>query len=145
MIASARWTQDQQFEATSDSGHTTTYDVAKAAGPTPMEAVLTALCGCTAIDVLSILNKKREGHTGIHVHATAEKAAESPSVFTHIRLIYKVSGPVNRKSVEDAVHLSKTRYCSVSAMLEKTAKIDFVIEYDDENGSQPGAGREYGA
>jgi putative redox protein len=145
MIASAIWKHDQQFEVTSDSGHTTTYDVAKAAGPTPMEAVLTALCGCTAIDVLSILNKKREGHTGIHVHATAEKAAESPSVFTHIRLIYRVSGLVNRKSVEDAVHLSKTKYCSVSAMLEKTAKIDFVIEYDETAGAQAGDGREYGA
>lgn len=145
MIASAVWTHDQQFEATTESGHTITYDVAKAAGPTPMEAVLTALCGCTAIDVLSILNKKREGHTGIYVHATAEKAPNSPSVFTSIRLIYKVSGKVNRKSVEDAVHLSKTKYCSVSAMLEKTAKIDFVIEYDDEGGLDPGTGREYGA
>lgn len=131
MIADARWTHEQQFEATSESGHTWTFDVAKQAGPTPMEAVLMALCGCTAIDVLSILNKKREGHTGLHVHATAEKAPDSPSVFTHIRLVYRVTGKVNPKSVEDAVHLSKTKYCSVSAMLEKTAKIDFVIEYDE--------------
>ena len=145
MIANASWTHDQQFETTSDSGHTITFDVAKAAGPTPMEAVLMALCGCTAIDVLSILNKKREGHTGLHVHATAEKAAQSPSVFTHIRLIYKVSGRVNRKSGEDAVHVSKTKYCSVSAMLEKTAKIDFIIEYDDADSSESAAGREYGA
>ena len=141
MIANATWTHDEQFQATSDSGRTLTFDVAKQAGPTPMEAVLMALCGCTAIDVLSILNKKREGHTGLHVHATAEKAAESPSVFTHIRLIYKVTGKVNRKSVEDAVHLSKTKYCSVSAMLEKTARIDFVIEYADDEPLT----REYGA
>lgn len=140
MIANATWTHDQQFSATSESGHTITFDVAKQAGPTPMEAVLMALCGCTAIDVLGILNKKREGHTGLHVHATAEKAAESPSVFTHIRLVYRVTGNVNRKSVEDAVHLSKIKYCSVSAMLEKTAKIEFVIEYVDDVPS-----REYGA
>jgi putative redox protein len=141
MIANASWTHEQQFEATSESGHTMTFDVAKQAGPTPMEAVLMALCGCTAIDVLSILNKKREGHTGLHVHATAEKAADSPSVFTHIRLVYKVSGNVSRKSVEDAVHLSKTKYCSVSAMLEKTARIEFVIEYADD----VAATRDYGA
>lgn len=141
MIANATWTHEQQFAATSESGHTVTFDVAKEAGPTPMEAVLMALCGCTAIDVLSILNKKREGHTGLHVHATAEKASESPSVFTHIRLVYKVSGNVNRKSVEDAVHLSKTKYCSVSAMLEKTARIEFVIEYADD----VPATRDYGA
>jgi putative redox protein len=141
MIANATWTHDQQFEAKSESGHSITFDVAKEAGPTPMEAVLMALCGCTAVDVLSILNKKREGHTGLHIHATAEKAPESPSVFTHIRLVYKVSGKVNRKSVEDAVHLSKDKYCSVSAMLEKTARIEFVIEYDDD----VSATRDYGA
>jgi putative redox protein len=140
MIASATWTHEQQFESTSDSGHTLTFDAAKQAGPTPMEAVLMALCGCTAIDVLGILNKKREGHTGLRVHATAEKAAGWPSVFTHIRLVYRVSGKVNPKSMEDAVHLSKTKYCSVSAMLQKTAKIDFVIEYED---NVPA--REYGA
>ncbi len=141
MIASASWTKEQQFEAKSDSGHTITFDVAREAGPTPMEAVLMSLCGCTAVDVAIILNKKRESFTGIHVRATADKASESPNVFTHIRLVYKVTGPVNVKAVEDAVHLSKTKYCSVSAMLEKTATIDFVIELDEAASST----REYGA
>ena len=100
-----------------------------------------SLCGCTAIDVANILTKKREAFSGIHVRATADKASESPSVFTHIRLIYKVTGAVNPKAVEDAVHLSKTKYCSVSAMLEKTAAIEFVIELDD----AVSATREYGA
>ena len=141
MIASVAWTGQQQFEAKSESGHTITFDVAKEAGCTPMEAVLMALCGCTAVDVANILTKKREAFTGLHVHAEAEKAPPSPSVFTRIRLVYRVTGNVNPKSVEDAVHLSKTKYCSVSAMLEKTARIDFVIELDDANT----ATREYGA
>jgi putative redox protein len=141
MIASAIWTKQQQFESKSDSGHTITFDVAREAGPTPMEVVLMGLCGCTAIDVAGILTKKREAFTGIHVHASAEKAATTPSVFTHIRLVYKVSGPVSPKAVEDAVHLSKTKYCSVSAMLEKSAHIDFVIELDDSVTTT----REYGA
>jgi putative redox protein len=94
-----------------------------------MECVLMSLCGCTAVDVIGILTKKRESFTALTVSANAEKAKESPSVFTKIELVYRVSGAVNRKSMEDAVRLSKERYCSVSAMLEKTADITFSIEY----------------
>ncbi|MFL6427376.1 MAG: OsmC family protein [Acidobacteriaceae bacterium] len=129
MIAKAEWQHDQVYAATSDSGHTLTLDVARAEGPTPMEYVLMALCGCTSVDVISILAKKREPFTALTVSANAEKAKESPSVFTKIELVYRVSGPVNHKSMEDAVRLSKEKYCSVSAMLEKTAKITFTIEY----------------
>jgi len=88
-----------------------------------------SLCGCTAVDVINILTKKRESFTALTVSANAEKAKESPSVFTKIELVYRVSGAVNRKSMEDAVRLSKEKYCSVSAMLEKTADISFSIEY----------------
>ena len=89
------------------------------------------MCGCTAVDVISILTKKREPFTALTVSAKAEKAKESPSVFTAIELIYRVAGDVNLKSMQDAVHLSKEKYCSVSAMLEKTAQIRFTIEYAD--------------
>lgn len=130
MIAKAEWQRDQIYIATSDSGHTVTFDVARTEGPTPMECVLMSLCGCTAVDVISILTKKREPFTALTVSAKAEKAKESPSVFTGIELVYKVSGPVNHKSMADAVRLSKEKYCSVSAMLEKTAAIRFTIEYD---------------
>ena len=82
-----------------------------------------------AVDVISILTKKREPFTALTVSANAEKAKESPSVFTKIELVYRVTGAVNHKSMEDAVRLSKEKYCSVSAMLEKTAKITFTIEY----------------
>ncbi|HEX6495252.1 MAG TPA: OsmC family protein [Acidobacteriaceae bacterium] len=131
MIAKAEWRHDQVYAATSDSGHTLTLDVARAEGPTPMEYVLMALCGCTSVDVISILTKKREPFTALTVSANAEKAKESPSVFTKIELVYRVSGAVNHKSMEDAVRLSKEKYCSVSAMLEKTAQITFTIEYAD--------------
>jgi putative redox protein len=94
-----------------------------------MECVLMSLCCCTAVDVISILTKKREPFIGLTVSANADKAKESPSVFTRIELVYRVVGTVNRKSMEDAVRLSKEKYCSVSAMLEKTAKITFTIEY----------------
>src|ERR1700743_332309 len=119
MIAKGEWQHDQVYAATSDSGHTLTLDSARVEGPTPMECVLMSLCGCTAVDVISILTKKSESLTALTVSANAEKAKESPSVFTKIELVYRVSGTVNRKSIEAAVRLSKEKSCSVSAMLEK--------------------------
>jgi putative redox protein len=131
MIAKAEWQHDQVYAATSDSGHTLTFDAARAEGTTPMECVLMSLCSCTSVDVISILTKKREPFTALTVSAKAEKAQKSPSVFTNIELVYRVTGAVNRKSMEDAVRLSKEKYCSVSIMLEKTAKITYTIEYAD--------------
>jgi putative redox protein len=129
--ARATWIEKQRFNAISDSGHEIAMDGDKAAGNSPMELVLIALCGCTGYDVVSILKKKREAITGLEVRTQAERAVEPPSVYTEIKLIYRVSGKVSHKSVEDAVRLSKEKYCSVSAMLEKTAKITAEIEYVD--------------
>lgn len=131
MMAKAEWQHDQVYTATSDSGHSLTFDVARVEGPTPTECVLLSLCACTAVDVMSILTKKRENFTALTVSAKAEKAKEPPTVFTDIALVYRVTGSVNHKSMEDAVRLSKEKYCSVSAMLEKTAKITYTIEYVD--------------
>ena len=130
-MAKAEWKHDQVYTATSDSGHSLTFDVARVEGPTPTECVLMSLCACTAVDVMSILTKKRENFTALTVSAKAEKAKEPPTVFTDIELVYRVTGSVNHKSMEDAVRLSKEKYCSVSAMLEKTAKITYTIEYAD--------------
>ena len=133
MIASAEWKGGEQYEGRSESGHIILFDTDKAhtAGPSPMEAVLTALCCCTSVDVVSILQKKREPITSLVVSAEAEQSPAPPRVFTHIRLIYRVGGAVSRKATEDAVALSKNKYCSVSKMLEKSAKIEFAIEYAD--------------
>lgn len=95
-----------------------------------MEAVLVALCGCTSMDVVSILQKKREPLEGLVVSATAEQAADPPRVFTKIHLTYRIRGKVTQKSAEDAVGLSKNKYCSVSKMLEKSAFISNSIEYE---------------
>src|ERR1700758_5049340 len=94
----------------------------KTANP-PMELVLIALCGCTASDVVGILHKKREPFTSLEVRAEGERADGYPAVYTEIKLKYRVGGKVSKKSMEDAVRLSKEKYCSVSAMLGKTAKI----------------------
>jgi putative redox protein len=131
MQANVTWKQEMTFDALSHSGHSITLDgdAAHARGIGPMETVLMALCGCTAIDVVSILKKKREPFTGLTVSAVAEQAAEPPRVFTQVKLIYRVSGAVTHKAMEDVVRLSETKYCSVAAMVSKTATIEFAIEY----------------
>jgi putative redox protein len=130
--ARTTWIEKHHFKGISDSGHTIAVDGDKAAGNTPMELVLIGLCGCTGYDVVSILQKKREPFTSLEVRAEAERAATPPQVYTAIKLIYRIGGKVSRKAVEDAVRLSEEKYCSVSAMLSKTAKITTEIEYVNE-------------
>jgi putative redox protein len=128
--AKAIWTDHERYIGEATSHHAIVMDTAaeKSAG-TPMELVLIALCGCTASDVVGILRKKREPFTSLEVRADGERASGYPAVYTEIRLVYRVGGRVSHKAMEDAVQLSKEKYCSVSAMLEKTAKISFEIEY----------------
>jgi len=131
--ATARWTDKERFLGIATSGHQIVIDAAKEkTANSPMELVLIGLCGCTAYDVVSILRKKREPFTSLEVHAQAERAPHPPSVYTEIKLVYRIAGRVSHKAVEDAVRLSKDKYCSVSAMLQKTAKITSEIEYFDE-------------
>jgi len=127
--AKAIWIEKQRFECVASSGHRIVVDGDKDAGNSPMELVLIGLCGCTGYDVASILRKKREPFTSLEVTAEAERAASPPSVYTEIRLVYKVGGKVSHKAMEDAVKLSEEKYCSVSAMLSMTAKISWKIEY----------------
>lgn len=131
MQAKATWKDEMLFDGLSHSNHEVPLDgdSAHQHGASPMEVVLIGLCGCTAIDVISILRKKREPFTGLTVSAEAEQASESPKVFTRIHLIYRVTGGVSQKAMEDAVRLSETKYCSVAAMLSKTATIEYSIEY----------------
>jgi putative redox protein len=129
--ARAIWIENFRFEGAASSKHAIVVDGDKALGNSPMELVLVGLCGCTGYDVVSILQKKREPFTSLEVRAQAERAANPPSVCTQIKLIYRVGGNVSRKAVEDAVRLSEEKYCSVSAMLAKTAKITTEIEYAD--------------
>jgi len=133
MIAHSEWKGGKIFEGISENGNSIFFDAdpSHEQGPSPMEAVLMALCGCTSVDVVSILEKKREPLLGLRVTAAAEQAEAPPRVFTHIKLTYSVSGRLSRKSVEDAVALSKNKYCSVSKMLEKAATIEYEIVFAD--------------
>jgi putative redox protein len=131
ITAKAIWTDNERFVAEASSRHAIVMDAGtEKTANSPMELVLIALCGCTASDVVGILRKKREPFTSLEVSAVGERASGYPTVYTEIKLTYRVGGKVSRKAMEDAVRLSKEKYCSVSAMLEKTAKITAEIEYD---------------
>jgi putative redox protein len=112
-VAAAKWTEQLQFSCTGNAGFTVPVDGESKSANSPTDLVLMALCGCTAYDVVSILQKKREPFTAVEVSAQAEKSAESPRVYTEIKLLYKVRGKVSHKAVEDAVRLSEEKYCSV--------------------------------
>ncbi len=128
--ATAKWTEQMRFEGTGNSGLSVLIDGDSKAANSPMELILIALCGCTAYDVVNILQKKREPLTAVEVSAEAEKAEHPPHVYTSIKLLYRIRGEVSHKAVEDAVRLSEEKYCSVAAMLGKTARITYRIEID---------------
>ena len=135
--ATAKWIDKERFIGVASSGHSIVIDAAaEKTANSPMELVLIGLCGCTASDVVNILRKKREPFTSLEVRARAERAASPPTVYTEIRLTYRVGGRVSPKAMEDAVRLSEEKYCSVAAMLNKTAKITYEIEYADNPGAE---------
>ena len=133
MIATSEWKHDEVFEGKAENGNTIVFDTdaAHTHGPSPMEAVLMALCSCTSVDVVSILKKKRQPVTGLRVSAVATQAPSPPRVFTNLKLTYAVRGKVSRKAAQDAVALSKQKYCSVSLMLSKAAPVECEIVFPD--------------
>lgn len=120
----------RQFVARTGGGHNLLVDDKDGlSGPKPIELMAAGLAGCTAFDVISILRKKRQRITGYEVRVEAEQAPQPPAVFTEVRIHHVVTGiDVDPKAVEDAIHLSEEKYCSVGAMIGKTAKISTSFE-----------------
>jgi putative redox protein len=135
MEAKVTWVEDRRFVGQATSGHAIVVDGgAEKLGPSPMELLLVGMAGCTAYDVIGILQKKRQAVTGLQVTARAERAEEPPRVYTTIEVEYLVRGRgIKAKAVEDAIRLSEEKYCSASIMLGKTARIatTFRIEQED--------------
>ncbi|MDI4632718.1 OsmC family protein [Pelomonas sp. V22] len=122
------------FVAETGSGHLLTMDGAPAGGgrdlaPRPMETVLAGTGGCTAYDVVLILQRGRHDVRGVQVKLTAERAETEPKVFTKINMHFVVTGKgLSQAVVERAVALSHEKYCSASIMLAKTAEITTSVE-----------------
>ncbi len=125
------------FIAETGSGHLLTMDGAPDGGgrnlaPRPMETVLAGTGGCTAYDVVLILQRGRHDVRGCQVKVKAERAEQDPKVFTQIHFHFVVTGHgVPASAIERAIALSKERYCSASIMLGKTAEITSSYELID--------------
>ncbi|WP_395688506.1 OsmC family protein [Aestuariivirga sp.] len=138
MKARVQWLDGRAFVGESGSGHAVVMDGAPDAGGRnigvrPMEMLLLGLGGCTAFDIVMILERMREQVTGLDIALEGERATEDPKVFTHVKMIYKVKGRgLKPANVERAVSLSAEKYCSASAMFEKTAKIEHSFEIIEE-------------
>jgi len=128
--SSVRWIGEQKFVATSPSGHAVTMDSDRTSNlaPSPMEMLLTALGACTATDIVIILEKKRQKLDALEVICSGERAADPPRVWTKLELLYRLRGALDEKAVKHAIELSEEKYCSVSAMLKKTAHISWRYE-----------------
>jgi len=128
--ASVKWIGEQKFVATGPSGHAVPIDSDRESNtaPGPMEMVLMALGACTATDIVIVLAKKRQKLQSLEVICTGERAKEPPSVWTKIEILYRLHGTLDEAAVKHAIQLSEEKYCSVSAMLQKTAKITWTHE-----------------
>lgn len=125
--ATIRWAGGEKFAATMPSGQAIQFDAGSthADGPGPMETLLGALGACTAADVAMILAKKRQKLESLEVNVSGERAPSPPEVWTKIEIVYRLAGDLDEKAVRDAISLSQEKYCSVAAMLGKTAKITY--------------------
>ena len=134
MKARVKLVEGMTFVAESGSGHAVVVDSSpevggRNVGARPMELVLMGTGACSAIDVIHILRKARLSVTGCVVELDAERATEDPKVFTRIRFHYVITGKgLTPAQVERAIRLSKDKYCSASAMMAKTAELEWDYE-----------------
>jgi putative redox protein len=128
--ASVKWIGEQKFVATSPSGHALTVDSDRESNqaPGPMELVLMALGACTATDIVIVLEKKRQKLESLEVICSGERAATPPTVWTKLEILYRLRGHLDDAAVKHAIKLSEDKYCSVSAMLQKTAAVSWRYE-----------------
>lgn len=128
--ATIKWVSGEEFTAKLPSGHLVPFDADRKhnSAPGPMEMLLGALGACTSVDVVMILAKKRQKLTSLEIDISGERANEPPKVWTKIEMVYRLAGTLEDKAVRDAIELSQFKYCSVAAMLRKTAEITYRFE-----------------
>lgn len=138
MDAKVIWKNKMSFDGTADSGFSVPIGTAPEVGGDndgfrPMELIAIGIAGCTALDVMSILHKKRQEVTSFEVRVNADRATEHPKVFTRLTIEYVIGGSnLSKEAVERAVELSETKYCSAQAMFKKVAPMDLKITYLDQ-------------
>ena len=124
MNITAKWDNEVSFIGETGSGHRITMDGNEVKGARPMELLLLGLAGCTLFDVVQMLKKSRQAISDCSVHIDSRRSDTVPKVFTHIHIHYQISGKdIKEPQVKRAIELSKSKYCSASIMLGKTAAI----------------------
>jgi len=124
-----RWKEDMAFEGIDSVGRVVLFDAAPEVGGQdkgfrPLEMLLLAMAGCTAMDTILILKKMRQKVTDFVVHVSANRAAEHPKVYTNIVLEYVIKGThLSKRRVKTAIELSTSKYCPAIAMLRQAASI----------------------
>jgi len=126
--ANITWVEDMQFVGQGETGHAIVMDSSEEAGghntgARPMEVLLMGVLGCTAMDVISILKKKRQPVKGLRIFATGDRAAEHPKYYTKIHLEYVAYGDVELEALERSAQLSEDKYCSAIATVRGRAEI----------------------
>ncbi len=127
MRVDINWTGDLRFETTNDSGIKLQLDGDSETGFSPMQGLLSSLCGCMGIDVVLILQKMRADLRGMNVVARGERNNEPPKYFRNIDLEFEIDGSVPTERVEHAIKLSFDKYCSVFHTLRKDIEVNYRI------------------
>jgi putative redox protein len=136
--AKVTYVDGMQFVGEADSGHAIVMDGnpetgGKNTGLRPMELLLVGLGGCSGMDIVSILKKKKQAISGIEINVNGEKAESYPQKFIGIEIEFIVKGKnISEEAVKRAVHLSMEKYCSVKATLEGSASIDYTYTIIEE-------------
>jgi putative redox protein len=139
--AKVTWQGRMSFSGTADTGFKLPLGADPAVGGDndgfrPMELMAVSLAGCTAMDVISILSKKRQQVTAFEVRVHAERAEEHPKVFTHVQIEYLIEGhQIDPAAVERAIDLSANKYCSAQQMLIKAVKIEHTYQITESDPS----------
>ncbi len=129
--ATVQYAGDEFFIGTTPSGHAQTIDTKgdRKSAPSPLEMLLVSVAACTAVDVVSILQKQRQNLVDYKAEITGKRRDEHPRVFTHLHIHHIVYGhDISEQSVEKAIKLSDTKYCSVAATVRPTAEITTSFE-----------------
>lgn len=142
MKITTQWTEKMQFVAEADA-HRVTMDTKSPIGSdtalSPKQLLLAAVCGCTGMDVVALLKKYKQPLETFSVEAEADLTTGiHPAIFTEIRLTFKATGAIESSQIVEAVKLSQTKFCGVSAMVAKAVPITYSIEV---NGASVGVGR----
>jgi len=128
-VVKVKWQDGLRFVASDDKGHSVAMDTSKEhggedSGLSPMQLLLAALGGCTGMDVVNVLQKQRQKLTALEIVVSGERVSEHPRVYSRVHVEYRLKGEnLKEKALRTAIQLSVDKYCSVGAMIGKTAKM----------------------